>query len=143
MPGPRGVRITGAKAHSARLKRIASPAMVREAGKAIYVAADALRADAALSITEGAVSGANHVPSAPGEAPNADTHLLDRSIETTRTGPTTAEVSANAPHAIPQELGTSKMAARPFMGPAADRIRPKAQAFVRAAVARIAKGQKL
>lgn len=134
------MKITGAKAHSARLKRLRSPEMVREAGKAIFAAANALAVDAALSITEGSVSGKNHVPSAPGEPPNADTRILDSSIESAKTGPLTAEASANAPYAAALEFGTSRVAARPFMKPAADRIRPKATAFVREAVRRVVKG---
>ncbi|OGT55482.1 MAG: hypothetical protein A3E01_09240 [Gammaproteobacteria bacterium RIFCSPHIGHO2_12_FULL_63_22] len=135
-------RITGAREHKAHLRAIRS-ATAREVGKAIFVAADALAVDAALSITEGAVSGKNHVVSAPGEPPNSDTHLLDRSIEATKTGPLTAEVSANAPYAAALEFGTSKMAARPYMKPAAERIRPKAEAFVRAATKRAVAGKKL
>lgn len=137
------VKVTGAKAHAARLKKIRGAAMVNEVGKAVYAAADALAVDAALSITKGAVSGKGHVPSAPGEPPNADTHLLDRSIEATKTGRLTAETSANAPYAVDLEVGTSKMAARPFMKPAAERIRPKANNFVAAAVKRVVSGGSL
>lgn len=131
--------ITGGKAHSARLKRLTSPQMVREVGKAVLVAADLLATEAALSITAGAVSGRNHVVSAPGESPNADTHELDRSIRAQKTGPLTAETVSDADHAVPLELGTSRMAARPFMRPAAAKTRPKAQALVAEAVKRVVK----
>lgn len=114
--------------------------MVREVGKAVYAAADYLSTEAALSITAGAVSGKNHVVSAPGEPPNEDTGGLSRSIRTDQTGPMKAETSANAPYAVPLEFGTSKMAARPFMGPAAQKTRPIAQKLVAAAVKRVAKG---
>ena len=134
------VRITGGKAHAARLKRIRSPAMVREVGKAIYVAADLLTVDAAHSITEGSVSGKNHVVSSPGQPPNSDTHELDRSVVTQKTGALTAESSANADHAAPLEFGTSKMEARPFMAPAAARTRPKAKRLVQAAVKKVIGG---
>ncbi|KQX18418.1 MULTISPECIES: HK97-gp10 family putative phage morphogenesis protein [unclassified Sphingomonas] len=133
-------RVVGAKAHAARLKRLRSPAMVREVGKAIYVAADILTVDAAISITTGAVSGKNHVPSAPGEPPNADTHVLDRSVHTEREGPLKALSVADAPYAVALEAGTSKMAARPFMAPAAQRTRPKARRLVAEAVKRVVRG---
>lgn len=135
--------VRGAKAHAARLKRMTSPKMVREVGKAVFVAADFLATEAALSITAGAVSGKGHVASAPGEAPNADTHELDRSIRAEKTGPLTAEASANAAHAVPLELGTSRVAARPVMRPAAVKTRPRAEALVAEAVKRVVKGQTL
>lgn len=134
------VKITGAKAHKARLKRIRSPEMVREVGKAVYVAADLYVVDAALSITQGAVSGKGHVPSAPGEPPNADTHALDRSGHVERDSPLKALGVFDAPHAVPQEVGTSRSAARPYAGPAAARTRPKAQKLVMAAVKRVVSG---
>jgi hypothetical protein len=134
------VRIVGQKAHKARLGRIRGATMIREVGKAIYVAAGVLSVDAAISITTGAVSGKNHIPSAPGEPPNADTHQLDRSIHSEKSGPLKAQSVADAPHAVPLETGTSKMAARPYMGPAAQRTRPKAQKLVSVAVKRVVRG---
>lgn len=134
------VKVTGAKAHKARLGRIRGGAMVREVGKAVYVAADVLSVDAAISITTGAVSGKNHVPSAPGEPPNADTHQLDRSVHSEKAGPLKARSVADAPHAVDLETGTSKMEARPFMAPAAQRTRPKARRLVAEAVKRVARG---
>ena len=130
----------GMKAHKARLRRIRGTAMEREVGKAIYVASDLLNVEAAHSITEGAVSGRGHVPSAPGEPPNADTHMLDRSIHTERETPLKALSVADAPYAAAQEFGTSKMAERPYMRPAAEKTRPKAQKLVVAAVKKVAKG---
>jgi hypothetical protein len=133
-------KVTGQKAHKARLKRLRSPAMRAEVGKAVYAAADYLSTEAALSITNGAVSGAGHIASAPGEPPNADTHDLDRSIHTERESQLLALSVADSDHAVPLEVGTSKMAARPFMGPAAAKTRPKAQRLVQAAVRIVAKG---
>lgn len=133
-------RIIGAKAHSARLKKISGAAMVREVGKAVYAAADYLSTEAALSITAGAVSGKGHVASLPGDPPMADTHLLDRSAHSEQTGPLKAESIADAPYAVALEFGTSKVAARPFMGPAAAKTRPQAQKLVAAAVKRVVKG---
>lgn len=114
--------------------------MVQEVGKAVYAAADYLSTEAALSITAGATSGKGHVASLPGEPPNADTHQLDRSIHSQQTGPLKAESIADAPHAVPLELGTSKVAARPFMGPAAAKTKPQAQKLVAAAVKRVVGG---
>lgn len=133
-------KITGAKEHSARLKRIRGAAMVREVGKAIYAAADYHATEAALSITAGSVSGKNHVPSAPREPPNADTHKLDRSIHVEKAGPLKALSVADAPYAVALEGGTSRMIERPFMGPAAQKTRPVALKLVRAAVKRVAAG---
>lgn len=114
--------------------------MVREVGKAIYAAADYLSVEAALSITEGAVSGKNHVPSISPNPPNADTHVLDRSIRTEKTGRLTAVSSASAPYAAGLEFGTSKVAERPFMRPAAAKTREQARKLVRAAVKRVVEG---
>lgn len=133
-------KIIGAKAHKARLKRIRGAAMVREVGKAIYAAADYLSTEAALSITAGAVSGKGHVRSRPGEPPKADTHKLDRSVHTEKAGVLKALTVADAPYAVPLEFGTSKMAERPYMRPAAAKTRPVALKLVRAAVKRVTSG---
>ena len=85
---------------------------------ALFVAADKIRAHAVHSITEGSISGKGHVPSNPGEPPNADTRHLDQSIETGWQDELVARVTARAPHAVPLEFGTSTVAERPFMRPA-------------------------
>lgn len=123
-------RIIGAKAHQARLKRLRSPAMIAAVGKAVYVAADMLRTEARLSITAGAVSGKGHVPSIPGQPPNNDTGHLASNIINEKTGPLSAEVSSNADYSSALEFGTSKMAERPFMRPAAEKVRAKAGQLV-------------
>ena len=134
------VKVTGAKAHKARLKRIRGAAMTREIGKAVVTAADLIKVDAQISISEGSVSGRNHVPSAPGSAPNYDTGHLSDNITAQRTGLLEAEVSSNAEYSAALEFGTSRMAARPFMQPSADKNRKKATALVHAAVKRVANG---
>lgn len=128
------MKIRGAKAHSARLKRMVSPQARARVGKAVYAASDYLRVEAQHSITEGSISGAGHVPSAPGEPPNADTRQLDTNIVNAKTGELTAEVSSNAPYSAALEFGTSKMEARPFMKPAAKKTRPRATELVVRAV---------
>ena len=139
------VKITGQKAHKARLKRIRGAAMRREVGKAVETAAGLIKSDAQISITTDSASGSNggkhqHVPSLPGEAPNNFTGHLANNIEAKRTGLTEAEVSSNAEYSAALEFGTSRMAARPFMQPAADKNRGKATALVMAAVKRVADG---
>ena len=133
-------RITGAREHKARLRRVRGAAMRAEVGKAIYAAADILSTEAALSITQGAVSGKNHVPSTAPNPPNADTGMLDRSIHTERESTLVALTVADAPYAAAQEFGNSKLPARPYMQPAADRTRPKAEKLVMAAVKRVVSG---
>lgn len=134
------VKITGMKAHKARLSRIRGPAMIREIGKAIFVASDLLKVEAQISITTGAVSGANHVASTAPNPPNNDTGTLADGIVNQKTGPLTAETSSNADYGAALEFGTSKMAARPYMAPAAEKTRPKAQRLVMAAVKRVVSG---
>jgi HK97 gp10 family phage protein len=136
-------KITGMKAHSARLGRIAGPEMVRQVGAALYAAGSLIETEAAQLITAGAVSGKNHVASAPGDAPNADTHQLDRSIETVQVEPLKVEVSANAPHAVLLEFGTSRMAERPFMRPATARKRKEAVDLIAGAVKKVIAGGKV
>lgn len=84
--------------------------------------------------------GAFHQASAPGEFPAADTGRLHQSITSVQTasGPDIYrnETAANAPYAVPLELGTGKMAPRPFMGPAFDEVRPEVEASIRRAIIR-------
>lgn len=121
-------KITGDDKHKRRLRKLRGARMIRPVTQAVFAAAQDLAADAALSITRGATSGKNHTPSAPGQPPNADTHVLDRNIEATSTGPLTAEASSNAPYAAAQEFGSESqnLPERPYMRPAAKKSRPKA-----------------
>lgn len=137
------VKIIGGLLHKRRLKKIRGRQMVIEINKAIHVAADIIASDAAHSITEGAVSGRHHVPSKPGEPPNADTHKLDRSIAVSVTSPMKAEINVFAPYAAALEFGTSKVAERPFMRPATEKNRKKAERLLKEAVKRVVKGETL
>ena len=142
------VKITGMKNHKARLKRIRSAAMAREVGKAVETAAGLIKSDAQISITTGSASGTSggkhqHIASSPGEAPNNFTGHLANNIEARRTGLTEAEVSSSAEYSAALEFGTSKMGARPFMQPAADKTRKKATALVVEAVRQVTSGKKL
>lgn len=134
------VRITGGDRHKATLRRIRGPAARREYGKAIHTAANMVAVEAAISITTGAVGGTYHVASAPGEAPNSDTGVLDRSISAERTGDLTAIAVSYTPYAAALEFGTSKLEPRPFMAPAAEKVRPDAEKLVRAAARKIIRG---
>ena len=132
-------RITGDKQVTMRLQTI-GPKAVALVGQALYAGGEEIRAEAAHLITEGAVSGKNHVPSLPGEPPNEDTGVLRTNIETTQPAPLRVEVSSNAPYAVALEVGTSKMAARPYMAPATERKRKEVVALVGQAVSRATKG---
>lgn len=128
-----GSRIRGGKAHLARLRKLEKDT-TRFVGKALFAGGESIQIEAQLSITQGAVSGKNHVPSKPGEPPNQDTGRLGDNIETVQKGPLLVEVSSNAPYSTPLEFGTSKMAARPFMRPARDKKRAEVVALVERAV---------
>ncbi len=128
-----GSRIRGSKAHLARLRKLEKDT-IRFVGKALFAGGESIQIEAQLSITQGAVSGKNHVPSKPGEPPNQDTGVLSGNIETVQKGPLLVEVSSNAPYSTPLEFGTSKMAARPFMRPARDKKRAEVVALVERAV---------
>lgn len=134
------MKITGAGAHSRRLGRLAGPQMKRRVYQALFVAGSMIETEAEISITAGSVSGKNHVPSAPGEPPNADTRLLDTSIETTGDPEAVkVTVTSNAPYSAALEFGTSRMEERPFMRPATAKKRPEAVRLVHTAMARLAK----
>jgi HK97 gp10 family phage protein len=130
-------RIRGAKEHAERLRRLTGAGARKRIGQVLFVAGDAIAVDAAISITNGAVSGKGHVRSRPGEAPNADTHQLDRGIITVQVAPLHVQVQSNAPHSNDLEFGTSKMAERPFMRPAVAKNRDSVIDSVRAAVSQI------
>lgn len=133
------VKITGVDKHKRRLQRMRASRMVKPVTRALFGVAKDIVDDAALSITRGAVSGKGHVPSAPGEPPNADTHVLSNSGEAVVTSPLKAEGSFNAPYAAAQEMGSEKLnlPERPYMRPAAAKNRPNARAKVVAAVNKV------
>lgn len=112
-------KITGADRHARRLKPMPARAILQE----LYTLGQMIELDAERSITEGSVSGKGHVPSAPGEPPNADTRVLDTNIETTiaSSNPPGVNVTSNAPYSAALEYGSSKMEERPFMRPAVEK----------------------
>ena len=130
-------RIRGAKEFSRRLRRIAGKGKEADIGRALFVGGETIQVEAQISITAGAVSGSAHVPSRPGEPPNADTHLLSDNIETVQPEPLRVEVSSNAPYAVALEFGTSKMAERPYMRPAVAKTRKEVTDLIRGAMNRV------
>ena len=135
------VKVVGRQVVKARLDRLAGSEAIAEVGKALFAGANLIAVTAAQSITEGSVSGKGHVPSRPGEPPNADTHALDRQIESEMAGPLKARAISNDPKSVYLEKGTSRMAARPFMYPAAEKCRKQVTTLVRDAVNRVIRGK--
>lgn len=128
------MRIEGSKKHLRSIRRRYGPQAVRRISQALFAGGERVAVEAQLSITEGAISGKGHVPSAPGEPPNQDTGTLAGNIEAVQVAPLIVHVVSNAPHSVPLEKGTSKMAARPFMAPAAQKKRREVTALVRRAI---------
>lgn len=134
------VKITGRERAQHHLDGLAGQRAIQRVGQALFAGGEIIRAEAVRSITEGSVSGKGHIPSKPGEPPMNDTGTLVSHIETTQIGPLAVEVSSNAPHAVPLEASTSKMAARPYMGPASRRKRKEVIELVRGSVNQAVKG---
>jgi hypothetical protein len=131
--------MTGTEKHLQRLGRIRGPRMIEQVTRALYGGAVDIQIAAQISITEGAVSGKNHVASAPGTPPNNDTGVLANNIEAAITAPLKAEASSNAPYAVAQEKGSEKLhlPERPYMAPAAKRMRSKVRGRVVRAVDKV------
>lgn len=138
-------KVTGAAKHLRRMQRM-GPAVEREASSLVYTLADMHATEAALSITAGSVSGAAHVPSQPHEPPNADTSVLDRSIHVESAGQFKALSVADVLYALALEFGTvkhdgsPKIIERPYMRPAAKKVRKNIDKLADAAVRRIVNG---
>lgn len=114
----------GAKKHIDRLKRLTRD-VEEVAGAVVYEGADMIRAEAFRSVSAGSISGKGHVASKPGEAPNRDTGGLQAHMKVKKTGRVKAEFRSEAEYAAALEFGTSKMAARPHVRPARDKMAPK------------------
>lgn len=123
-----------------RLKAITSPRARKLLGAALREAGEMIATYAQKSITTGSVSGRGHIPSKPGEPPNADTHRLADLIEVTQPSDEEVIVSSNAPYSAALEFGTSRMEARKFMRPARDRNRKEARKRFAEQVDKIVKG---
>lgn len=110
---------------SARLRRLATTSPAAALGEELLAGAQAIVEDAQHTIHDGAVSGARHVPSRPGEAPNNDTGELADSIHIREVIETTDRVQTSvivdAKYGGYLELGTSRIMPRPFLSPATKR----------------------
>jgi HK97 gp10 family phage protein len=133
------VKITGRDKVQARLAGLDGEKAVKEVGQALYAGGEIIRAEAAHLITENSVSGRGHIPSLPGMPPNENLGTLRNNIETTQVAPLQVEVSSNAPYAVALEAGTSRMAPRPYMGPATRNKRKEVVELVQKAIARAIK----
>jgi len=83
--------------------------------------------------------GALHQASAPGQFPAADSGRLHQSItnvDASSGDVIRRDIGANAPYATALELGTSKMAPRPFMQPAFDENVAAVSQSIQAAIRR-------
>lgn len=119
-------------------------AVEREVGEALFVGGQVIQGEAQVSITTNSASGNSggkhqHVPSNPGEPPNNQSGHLRANIEVTQPAPLRVEIASNARYSSALEYGTSKMAARPFMGPAARSKKKQVAALVKLAVDRAIK----
>jgi HK97 gp10 family phage protein len=119
-------RMKGIDSMLAKLRRLSKLEADRAVSEGLFAAANVIQVEAQLSITEGAVSGKRHEASKPGEAPNANTHVLANNIQTIQTGRQEVRIVSDAPYSVELELGTSKMEARPFMSPALHRKKKEA-----------------
>ena len=129
-------KIAGAAQFTAKLRNNSVHA-AQFIDSAVFDLANRVQVDAQTSITDGAVSGAGHVPSKPGEPPNNDTGVLASNIETIRgSEPGTIKyvVSSNAPYASALEFGTSRMQARPYLRPALEKNRERISKRLAAAI---------
>ncbi len=133
-------RIRGTKENTRRLARMTGAGAERFIGQALFVGGETIQVEAQVSITQGAVSGKGHVPSAPGSPPNADTHRLADNIETVQPAPLRVEVSSNAPYSAALEFGTSKVGERPFMRPAVAKKRKEVTELIAKAINHVSKG---
>ena len=117
-------KLSGTSSHVARLREGIAANGRAVLAQYLFSAGQDVAVDAQTSITEGAVSGAGHVASLPGQPPNNDTGVLANNIEVNQAdsqgnaSQLVVTVSSDAPYASPLEFGTSKMAARPYMLPA-------------------------
>ncbi len=132
------VTMTGLTRFAGKLDKVEKAAKEAQFN-ALAATAFAIQRDAVQSIQRGPKSGETythgrktHTASAPGEAPASDTGNLAKSIRVKlEKARGYAEVIAHAPYAPHLEFGTSRMAARPFMGPAFHRNRKLAPQLIK------------
>jgi HK97 gp10 family phage protein len=74
----------------------------------------------------------SHQASAPGEAPANDLGFLVNNVKAEVTGELVASTLSLAPYSVHLEYGTRKMAARPFLRPAGERVKAQAEGVLNA-----------
>lgn len=90
----------------------------RATGRAAAVVEGAIKGSFGVSGAGGGPIGrVTNIPSAPGSPPNVQTGHLRNSIGYNIVGPAKARVGTNVEYGLYLEFGTSRMPARPFMGP--------------------------
>jgi hypothetical protein len=67
--------------------------------------------------------GVSHVASSPGHPPNVDTGALRASMRAEKTGSLEYQVMDGVEYGVYLELGTERMAARPFVTPVIEQMR--------------------
>jgi hypothetical protein len=114
--------------HEQRLERMRLGRVLPALGEELEAAAESIVTTAQQNLNDGAISGPGHIPGPPGGYSNSDTHELEQSFHRGETIEMAGEVKsstiADAPHAIYQELGTSKVQPRPNMQLATEEVRP-------------------
>ena len=106
--------------------QLSNPQLKRLLNKIVKKAAHDVEAHAKASILSGEKTGqmyGTHQASAPGQAPANDTGVLANSIKVTSTGDLQAVIGSNVEYAPYLELGTTQIAARPFLGPALTEVK--------------------
>lgn len=136
------ISLVGVKNLRDELGRISAD-VKREVGAEVMDVAAELHADIVLSIQRGPKTGrlytrgnVVHRASKAGETPASDTGALMQSIYHEKTGDLSASVGSRLVYALFLEYGTTKMGARPFFRPAVERMRPKFNNRIEAAVRR-------
>lgn len=136
------IELVGAKELRAKLQSMTADVR-KAASDAVVGSAVELRADVVKSIHRWPASGRiytkynpsrTHQASAPGQAPMTDTGRLANSVFFDKVGDLTAVVGSNLIYALYLEHGTTQMAARPFFRPAVERMRPKFNKRLEAAI---------
>lgn len=97
---------------------------VRKAGLDVQANAQTSMAGGKSGKTYKRPGGKTHQASAPGETPAVDSGDLAGSFETEMDGQLTSVVRVTSDHAAVQELGGKKQAARPYLRPALEKVKP-------------------
>lgn len=121
-------KIAGSVELVAKLRRGISPKGVDIIEGQLLKSAETVMNSAKQSITDGAVSGAGHVPAVSPNAPNNDTGILAGGIRAYKVGPLHTRAASEAPYAIPMEIGFHTAngvfhGPWPYMAPALQRNR--------------------